>query len=599
LNTAAENLSHQSTSLLMRRLLRDHVLPYRGWFALAVLFMALMAAATAFQAWLMKPVVNKVFVDRDAQFLWLVSGAVVATFLVKGVATYLQAAIMAKVGLGIIADLQNRLYAHLARMDLAFFHESQTGALISRFVNDIAQMRAAVSNAVTSVGKDALTLIGLIVVMFVQNWQLAAISFFAFPVAIYPIARLGRRIRKVTANTQEETGLFMTLLEQTFQGIRVVKAYGMEEYEKSRMARIIGTIRALQVRAECIRAMAHPVMETLGGLAIAVVILYGGSQVIAGTTDAGAFFSFITALIMAYEPMKRLANVNMSIQQGMAGAQRLFTLLDIKPEITEKPDAKPLVLKGGGVRLEDVRFSYKTGTPALNGVSMEIQAGATVALVGPSGAGKSTVLNLIPRFYDVDEGRVLIDNTDVRDVTLASLHANIALVSQEVMLFDDTVRANIAYGRAGASEADIVEAARNAAAHEFVTGLPDGYDTVVGEQGVRLSGGQRQRLAIARAMLKNAPILLLDEATSALDTESERQVQAALGNLMRGRTTLVIAHRLSTVADADIIYVIDGGRILEAGSHAELLAKDGAYARLYALQFADQNGEDTAVAVSA
>lgn len=583
----------------MRRLLRDHVLPYRGWFALAVLFMALMAAATAFQAWLMKPVVNKIFVDRDAQFLWVVSGAVVATFLVKGTATYLQAAIMAKVGLGIIADLQNRLYAHLARMDLAFFHESQTGALISRFVNDIAQMRAAVSNAVTSVGKDALTLIGLIVVMFVQNWQLAAISFFAFPVAISPIARLGRRIRKVTANTQEETGLFMTLLEQTFQGIRVVKAYGMEEYEKSRMARIIGTIRALQVRAECIRAMAHPVMETLGGLAIAVVILYGGSQVIAGVTDAGAFFSFITALIMAYEPMKRLASVNMSVQQGLAGAQRLFTLLDIKPEITEKPDAKRLVLNGGAVRLEDVRFSYKTGTPALNGVSMEIPAGATVALVGPSGAGKSTVLNLIPRFYDVGDGRVLIDGTDVRDVTLDSLHANIALVSQEVMLFDDTVRANIAYGRAGAAEADIVEAAQNAAAHEFITALPEGYDTVVGEQGVRLSGGQRQRLAIARAMLKNAPILLLDEATSALDTESERQVQAALNNLMRGRTTLVIAHRLSTVVDSDIIYVIDGGRILEAGSHAELLARNGAYARLYALQFADQSGGDAAVAASA
>jgi subfamily B ATP-binding cassette protein MsbA len=599
LSTAAENLRHQSTYALMGRLLRDHVLPYRGWFVLAVVFMAVMAGATAFQAWLMKPVVNKIFVDRDAQFLWVVSGAVVATFLVKGVATYLQAAIMAKVGLGIIADLQNRLYAHLARMDLAFFHESQTGALISRFVNDIAQMRAAVSNAVTSVGKDALTLVGLVGVMFVQNWQLAAIAFFAFPIAIYPIARLGRRIRRVTANTQEETGLFMTLLEQTFQGIRVVKAYGMEEYEKSRMARIIGTIRALQVRAECIRAMAHPVMETLGGVAIAVVIIYGGHQVIAGTTDAGAFFSFITALIMAYEPMKRLANVNMSVQQGLAGAQRLFDLLDIEPKIRERPDAKPLAMAGGGVRLEDVRFSYGSGAPALSGVSMEVPAGKTVALVGPSGAGKSTILNLIPRFYDASGGRVLIDGTDVRDVTFTSLHANIALVSQEVMLFDDTVRANIAYGRAGASEEDIVEAAHHAAAHDFITTLPNGYDTVVGEQGVKLSGGQRQRLAIARAMLKNAPILLLDEATSALDTESERQVQAALSLLMRGRTTLVIAHRLSTVVDADLIYVIDGGRIIEAGTHAELLERGGMYARLYALQFADQNGEAAVVAASA
>ncbi len=583
----------------MRRLIREHMRPYFGRFALAVVFMAMMSASTAFQAWLMQPMVNEVFLARNAEVLWLVAGAVVGAFLIKGVATYAQAAIMAGVGLSIIADLQNRLYAHLARMDLAFFHANQTGALISRFTNDINQMRTAVSNAITSVGKDVLTLIGLVGVMFHQNWELALISFFAFPVAIYPIARLGRRIRKVTANTQEETGLFMTLLEQTFQGIRVVKAYGMEDYEKSRIGRLVETIRALQVRAERIRAFSSPIMETLGGLAIAVVIVYGGQQVIGEGKDPGSFFSFVAALIMAYEPMKRLANVNMSIQQGLAGAQRLFDLLDMEPAIREKPDARPLVLSHGGVRLEGVRFSYGPRSPALNGVSIEVPAGKTVALVGPSGAGKSTILNLIPRFYDVDDGRVTIDGADVRDVTFDSLHANLALVSQEVMLFDDTVRANIAYGRAGASEEDIVEAARHAAAHDFILGLPEGYDTVVGEQGVKLSGGQRQRLAIARAMLKNAPILLLDEATSALDTESERQVQAALAHLMRGRTTLVIAHRLSTVIDADVIYVIDGGRIVEAGPHVELLERGGMYARLHALQFADQNGEDAAVAASA
>ncbi|WP_316978417.1 lipid A export permease/ATP-binding protein MsbA [Shumkonia mesophila] len=599
MNTAVENPRHQSTYALMRRLAREHMRPYLGRFALAVVFMAVMSASTAFQAWLMQPMVNEVFVARNANVLWLVAGAVVGAFLVKGIATYVQAAIMAGVGLSIIADLQNRLYAHLACMDLAFFHANQTGALISRFTNDINQMRTAVSNAITSVGKDVLTLIGLVFVMFYQNWELALISFFAFPVAIYPIARLGRRIRKVTANTQEETGLFMTLLEQTFQGIRVVKAYGMEDYEKSRIGRIVETIRGLQVRAERIRAFSSPIMETLGGLAIAVVIVYGGQQVIDEGKDPGSFFSFVAALVMAYEPMKRLANVNMSIQQGLAGAQRLFDLLDIEPEIRERPDAKLLAMAGGGIRLEGVRFSYGPRSPALNGVSIEVPAGKTVALVGPSGAGKSTILNLIPRFYDVNDGRVMIDGVDVRDVTFASLHAAIALVSQEVMLFDDTVRANIAYGRAGASEEDIVQAARHAAAHDFITALPEGYDTMVGEQGVKLSGGQRQRLAIARAMLKNAPILLLDEATSALDTESERQVQAALGLLMRGRTTLVIAHRLSTVVDADLIYVIDDGRIIEAGSHAELLAREGMYARLYALQFADQNGEDAAVAASA
>lgn len=586
----------QSTYTLMRRLLGENVLPYRGWFFLAVLFMGIMAAATASQAFLMEPMVNKVFVDRNAEALWWVGGAVVAVFLVKGAATYVQAVIMAKVGLSIIADLQNRLYAHLSRMDLAFFHGSQTGALISRFTNDINQMRMAVSNAVTSFGKDALSLIGLVGVMFYQNWELALISFFAFPIAIYPIARLGRRIRKVTANTQEETGQFMTLLEQTFQGIRVVKSYGMEEYEKSRISRIIGTIRTLQVRAESIRAMSHPIMETLGGVAIAVVIVYGGNQVISGVKDPGSFFSFVTALLLAYDPMKRLANVNMSVQQGLAGAQRLFALMDVESAIREQPDAKPLVLSRGEIRLESAHFSYVEGSPAVNDVSMKVPAGSTVALVGTSGAGKSTILNLIPRFYDVDDGCVLIDGTDVRDVTFASLHANIALVSQEVMLFDDTVRANIAYGRAGATEDEIVAAARNAAAHEFILTLSEGYDTVVGEQGVKLSGGQRQRLAIARAMLKNAPILLLDEATSALDTESERQVQAALQILMQDRTTLVIAHRLSTVVDADLIYVMGDGRILESGSHAELLARDGVYARLYSLQFVEQNGETAAVA---
>ena len=357
-------------------------------------------------------------------------------------------------------------------------------------------------------------------------------------------------MRKVTANTQEETGQFMTLLEQTFQGIRVVKAYGMEGYERSRMGLIIETIRHLQVRAERIRALAHPIMETLGGFAIAVVIVYGGGQVIADVQSPGSFFSFVAALLMAYEPMKRLANVNISIQQGLAGAQRLFDLLDIDPEIVEAPNAKPLFSRSRWCSFGERPFFLPFGAPAIRGVSMEVPAGRTVALVGPSGSGKSTILNLIPRFYDVDSGRVSIDGTDVRDSTLASLFATIALVSQEVTLFDDTVRANIAYGRAGATEEEIFEAARNAAAHDFITSLPEGYETVVGEQGVKLSGGQRQRLAIARAMLKNAPILLLDEATSALDTESERQVQTALNVLMEGRTTLVIAHRLSTVVDA-------------------------------------------------
>jgi len=589
---------HRSTASLVKRLFREFIRPYRWQIALALVCMAVVASASALSAWLMEPMVNEVFIAEKEGMLWIVGGAVLATFTVKGIANYAQATLMSFVGLRIIADAQNRLFAHLARMDIRFFHNTPTGKLISRFTIDINHMRVAVSNALTSFGKDLLSLIGFITVMFIQDWALAAMAFFAFPLAIYPIARLGRRMRKVTANTQEEMGLFTTVLEQTFQGIRVVKAYCMEEYEKGRVKNVVERIFKLNFKSARIRALSSPIMETLGGAAISVVIVYGGYRVIQNQTDAGSFFSFITALLLAYEPMKRLANLNASLQEGLAGAQRMFDLLDQQPELHEKPDAAKLKVTGGEIKFDAVTFAYTPGTHALEGITLEVPAGKTVALVGPSGAGKSTILNLIPRFYDVNEGAVTVDGVDVRDVTFASLHTGIALVSQEITLFDDTVRANIAYGRAGASEEDVIDAARHAAAHDFITGLEHGYDTMVGEQGVRLSGGQRQRLAIARAMLKNAPILLLDEATSSLDTESERQVQAALDELMTGRTTLVIAHRLSTVVSADLIYVIDGGRVSEQGTHAELLARGEAYARLYALQFAAeenasvQNGGD-------
>jgi subfamily B ATP-binding cassette protein MsbA len=572
----------------MRRLWRESISPYLGWLLLAVFCMALMAGATAFSAWLMEPVVNEVFIAAKKATLLPLGAAVLATFLIKGLANYSQAMLMSFVGLRIIADTQTRLFAHLSRMDLSFFHENPTGKLISRFTVDINQMRNAVSNALTGFGKDLLSLIGLVAVMFAKDWQLAAIAFLVFPVAVLPIVRLGQRMRQVTVNTQEEMGLLTTLLGQTIQGIRVVKAYGMEAYEKARIGGIVERILRLNMKSARTRALSSPIMETLGGVAVCVVIVYGGSRVIAGATTSGAFFAFITALLLAYEPMKRLANLNASLQEGLAGAERLFTILDLEPSIREKPGAVELKTIKGHIRLEDVRFAYVHERPALDGVTLEVPAGNRVALVGASGAGKSTILNLIPRFYEVDAGRVTIDGVDVRDVTFTSLYAGIALVSQEITLFDDTVRANIAYGRAGATDDEITKAARMAAAHDFIVDLPQGYDTMVGEQGVKLSGGQRQRLAIARAMLKNAPILLLDEATSSLDTESERQVQAAMNVLMQGRTTLVIAHRLSTVTGADLIYVIDAGRVIEQGSHVELMARGGAYQRLYNLQFAEE-----------
>ena len=577
--------AHLSSRILIRRLIRDNVRPYFGRIGIAMIFMAIVGGATAFSALLMKNIVDDVFIAKDEAMLWLVGGAILITFIAKGVANYIQATLMSHVGLRVIADCQNRLYAHLAHMDLAFFHNTPTGTLLSRFTIDISAMRAVVSSVLTSLGKDLISLIGLVAVMFYRDWKLAAISFLIFIVAVYPIIRLGRRTRKVTANTQQETGLLTTLLEQTIQGIRVVKSYGMEAYEKGRVAVIIDRIYQLSFKAARVRALSSPIMESLGGIAIAFVVIYGGYRTIEGETTPGSFFSFITAFLLAYEPMKRLANLNITMQEGLAGAQRYFSVIDIESDIREKENASDLAVTQGAIELENVSFAYTPGHGTLSDVSLKVPAGQSVALVGPSGAGKSTILNLIPRFYDIDKGHVKIDGTDVRDATLASLHKHIALVSQEITLFDDTIRANIAYGRAGASEDDIIEAARNAAAHDYITKLPNGYDTVVGEQGVKLSGGQRQRLAIARAMLKNAPILLLDEATSALDSESERQVQTALHGLMKGRTSLVIAHRLSTVMDADIIYVIDKGCIVEHGKHDALLEQDGIYARLYAMQF--------------
>ena len=593
--TLAKDYQHQSTSSLMGRLGRAYIRPYIGQIALAIFFMVIVASAQGMSAWLMKPIIDDVFIAKDRDMLKLVSLAVLATFAIKGFANYAQSLLMNFVGMRIVADAQNILYSHLTKMDLGFFHNNPTGTLVSRFTADIIQIRNVVSSALTSLGKDLMSVIALVGVMFYQNMELAFISIFVFPIAILPMVKLGRRMRKVTANSQVETGLLMTLLAQTFQGMRVVKAYGMEKYEETRIQGLVERLFELSFKAARIRAMVSPIMETLGGVAIAIVIAYGGIQVIEGTSTTGELFSFITALLMAYDPMKKLGNLNVSIQEGLAGAQRLFIVLDTEPVLLDKPDAQELTNIKGGISLSNVTFSYGSDAPALSGIDLEVPAGKRIALVGPSGAGKSTILNLIPRFFDTDEGQVRIDGIDVRDVTMATLHQNIALVSQEVTLFDDTIRANIAYGRSGANNEDIYDAARHAAAHDFILELPLGYDTQVGEQGVKLSGGQRQRLVIARAMLKNSPILLLDEATSALDTKSERQVQVALDKLMSGRTTLVIAHRLSTVVDADVIYVVEGGRITQSGSHDALIEQGGPYAKLYALQFS--SGNDKAAVV--
>jgi subfamily B ATP-binding cassette protein MsbA len=491
----------------------------------------------------------------------------------------------------VISDMQNRMFTHLISADLGYFHKNHTGTLISRSTADVNLLRGAAAHVVVGMGKDLITLVFLIAVMFERDWILATMSFFIFPLAVLPIVKIGRRIRSVSATTQAEWGRLTTLLDEAFINVRHVKAYGMQGYESSRVKGAVQRIFRLTVRAVAVRSASHPIMEVLGGAALLVVILYGGLQVIDGGRTAGDFMSFITALLLAYEPMKKLAAMNANLQEGLAAAQRIYAILDVEPKIVDRDGAKPLAVTEGRISFEGVSFAYDPEKPAVHNISLEVPPGKTVALVGPSGGGKSTILNLIPRFFDVDEGHVRIDGQDLRDVQIESLRENIALVSQEICLFNDTIAANIAYGRPDAPRAEIENAAEMAAARDFIEALPQGLETVVGERGVRLSGGQRQRVAIARALLKNAPILLLDEATSALDSESERQVQAGLEQLMRGRSSLVIAHRLSTIVGADLIYFLEDGRVIEQGSHAELLARGGAYARLYSTQYDSEDAD--------
>ena len=582
----SENTQNPETVPLLRRLVREAVAPYSGRIAVAAVCMVAVATTTAALAWLMDPVVNRVFVERRADLLWPVGGAVLTVFVVKGLATYAQTILMTSVGQNVLMDMQNRLFRHLMTQDLAFFHHQSTGSLMSRFTTDIGMMRQAVSTALTGLGKDSLSVIFLVGIMFYQDWLLASIAFVVFPATVIPITTLGRRLRHVTADTQAQTGGLMTLLQQTFTGMRLVKSYRMEDYEADRAAALTSNIRDLVVRAERVKAVASPLMETIGGVAVTIVIVYGGWRVIQETTTAGAFFSFLTALLIAYRPIKALANLNAQIQEGLAGAYRLFMVLDAAPTLTETQDAKPLSITGGAVTFTDVSFSYGDGKAALHSLTFEAPAGKTTALVGPSGAGKTTILNLIPRLFDPDAGVIAIDSQNIRQVTLTSLRESISLVMQDVVLFDDSVQANVRFGKPDATDTDVDAAIRAAGASDFVKALQQGRDTLVGERGESLSGGQRQRITIARAVLKDAPILLLDEATSALDAETERLVQDAVDNLRKERTTIVIAHRLATVQRADVIHVIEAGQVVESGTHETLLEQGGTYAKLSALQFA-------------
>lgn len=566
---------------LVRRLGLQYVVPQIKGVFVALGLMLIAAAMTGAMAKLMEPIIDQVFTARNQTMLWPVALAVFAVFAVRGFATYGYSVLMNRMGQRVVSDINRDMFAHLVYADLAFYHGQQSGQLLSRFISDTALIRTAIVETLLGAGKNTFTIIALMVVMFYQDWKLSLISVFVFPTAAYVVSRLGKKLRKVSTSMQMETGDLTSMLNQSFQGARHIRSYGTEEFEKNRINQVIENIFRLMNRAFRVSAIATPMAEMLSGLAIVTIVLYGGYRVIDGESTAGQLFSFITAFLLAFEPMKRLAKLNNILQMGLAAADRLFIMIDQKPEIIEKKEAATLHVENPLVSFEKVSFSYADGSEALHDVTFTVPAGKTAALVGESGAGKSTILNLLPRFYDVTSGAIKINGQDIRDVTLKSLRKNMALVSQEVAIFNDSIRDNIAYGTEGATDEEVMAAAKAAAANDFIMELPEGYMTRVGENGVKLSGGQKQRISIARAMLKNAPILLLDEATSALDANSERWVQSALEKLRQGRTTIVVAHRLSTIMNADIIYVIAEGKIVEEGMHQQLLARGGHYARLY------------------
>lgn len=549
----------------------------------AVFFMAIAAVMTAAVAQLMQPILDEVLNGQNLDMITPVGFTVMGVFFLRGIATYIQALIMAKVGQSIVADIQKDLFAHFLTLDLSFFHDNPSGQLTSRVVNDVNVVRIAISDTLAGVGRNFLTLIFLIAVMFYQDWKLSIAAFTIFPFAAGFVAYLGKKLRQVSRSIQEEFGNLTDRLSQIFQGVRQVKAYNKEHFERERAGELINRVKKLNIKSARVGNLSTPVNEILVGIVAAGIITYGGYQVVEGSMTTGQLGAFLAAFIMAYEPMKKLAKLNNALQMGLGAAERVFDMLSIKPKIRNKRGAKDLITKKPAITFDKVSFQYESekNIKALNNVSFKAESGKVTALVGPSGGGKSTIINLIPRFYDVTEGRVQIGSQNVKDIKLESLRKNIALVSQDITIFDDTIAANIAYGVPNISQEDIEKAAKLAAADEFIKGFPNGYQTLVGEDGAKLSGGQRQRISIARALLHDAPILLLDEATSALDNESEKLVQQALKELEKGRTTIVIAHRLSTVQNAHQIIVLNQGQIIEKGTHNELMKKKGLYTNMY------------------
>lgn len=569
------------------RLVR-YLKPYRVRLGAAFVCSGLVAAFSGAYAWLVKPVLDEIFINKNESLLLVLPLALFVVSVLKSAFNYGQNYLMNYVGNQVITDIRQELFGKLIRLPIPYHDVNTSGRLVSRVVNDVTLMANAVAGVLKDIFQQGLTFLAMMGVIFYQNWRLAGLSVIIIPLAAFTMVRMGKRLRALAASGQERMGDMASTLQETLSGIRMVKAYGREEAEETRFQQSNRAFLSTTMKAIQVSSLGSSHMEVIGVVGIAAIIWYGGFLVINGSMTPGEFFSFLTAMFMAYTPIRRLSGSNNSIQQALAAAERVFGVLDLKTEQDAERGRLELPQVAQSVTFEDVTFLYESqAVPALNGINLTIRAGEMVALVGSSGSGKTTLVNLIPRFYEPTAGRILIDGVDIQSYSLRSLRSQIGMVSQDVVLFDDTIRNNIAFGREDATDEDIIQAARSAYAHDFVERLPQGYQTVVGEKGVKLSGGERQRLAIARAILRDPPLLILDEATSALDTESERVVQLALANLMKNRTTVVIAHRLSTIQRADRIMVLARGSIVEVGTHDELLRGGGQYQRLHAMQFQD------------
>jgi subfamily B ATP-binding cassette protein MsbA len=567
--------------------LLEYARPYRTRLAAAVVAMIVYGAASAGLVLQVGPILDEVLPTQAD--LARTAVTLLSLYLAKGLAAYLSSFLMTDVGQRVVRDLRTILFRHILDQSAAFFSSQTSGRLMSRITNDVAQVQRAVSETLGDLARESISLVAFAVLLFYYDARLALVCLTAAPLVVYPLVRLGQRVRRSTRRSQEALEQITHVSAEAFTGHRIVKAFGAEAREAAHFRRASDHFYRTSMKVTSALAALPPLMEFIGGVAFVTALWYGSQAISAGRLTTGEFVAFITALFMMYGPAKKLSRVNADLQQAMAAGDRIFEMLDMHTEVHERPGAAALSPFRESIEFSDVRFAYGgSGEATLDGVTLTVGAGQTLAVVGRSGAGKTTLVNLIPRFYDVTGGRLLIDGVDVRDVTLASLRSQIGIVTQETVLFDDSVAANIAYGRPAASRAEVEAAARAAHAHAFIVMLDRGYDTVIGERGQRLSGGQRQRLAIARAILRNSPILILDEATSALDTESEMLVQDALATLMLNRTSFVIAHRLSTVRRADLIVVLDGGRIVERGTHEELLARGEAYARLYEMQLREE-----------